>query len=61
MSIFGGTNTEIVLDEDEEDSSCISRTSKQAEAEAELAAKLEQARSMQEIQAQQVKLNNLES
>ena len=42
--------------------SAISKTSsKQADAEAELAAKLEQARSMQEIQAQQVKLSKLES
>lgn len=52
VSIFGGTNTESVLDEEEDNLSDISRTSKRADEEAELAAKLVQARSMQEIQAQ---------
>lgn len=61
-SVFGGTNTESVLADDLDNLSAISKTSsKRADAEAELAAKLEQAKSMQEIQAQQVKLSNLES
>ena len=62
VSIFGGTNTESVLEEDLDKLSAISKiSSKRADAEAELAAKLEQAKSMQEIQAQQAKLSKLES
>lgn len=61
-SVFGDTNTASVLNEDLENLSAISKTSsKRADAEAELTAKLEQVKSMQEIQAQQVKLSKLET
>lgn len=61
-SVFGDTNTASVLHDDLDNLSAISKTSsKRAGEEAELAAKLEQVKSMQEIQAQQVKLCKLET
>lgn len=65
-SIFGGTNTESVISDrleglDEVSIANSRASSKRADAEAELAAKQEQAKSMEEIQAQQSKLTKLES
>ncbi|XP_057700916.1 uncharacterized protein LOC130921262 [Corythoichthys intestinalis] len=61
-SVFGGTSTESVISEHFENVSVTSKvSSKRADAEADLAAKLEQVKSMQEIQAQQTKLSKLES
>ncbi|KAK0152254.1 hypothetical protein N1851_006383 [Merluccius polli] len=65
-SIFGETNTETVISDGLEGLENVSianskASSKRAEAEAELAAKQEQAKSMEEIQAQQSKLTKLES
>ncbi|XP_055366079.1 titin homolog [Betta splendens] len=65
-SVFGNTNTETVISESargsDSDSNITSRSStKRADAEADLAAKLEQAKAVQRIQAQQAKLNKMES
>lgn len=62
-SIFGNTNTESVMSEKLDNPSVISSkaSSTRVDAEADLAAKLEQAKSMQEIQAQAAKLSKLES
>ncbi len=62
-SIFGNTNTESIMSEKLDNSSVISSkaSSNRVDAEADLAAKLEQAKSMQGIQAQAAKLSKLES
>lgn len=65
-SIFGGTNTESVISDrlegsDQESIANSRASSKRADAEAELAAKQEQAKSMEEMQAQWSKLTKLES
>ncbi|XP_073718035.1 uncharacterized protein [Misgurnus anguillicaudatus] len=65
-SVFGNTKTETVTSESlqrsELNSSVNSKSSsKRADAEAELAAKVEEAKAMQKIQAQQAKLDKLES
>lgn len=64
-SIFGCTNTNAMVSEssDAEFQSWISFkvSSKKAEAEAELAAKVEQAKAMQEIHEQQAKLRQMEN
>lgn len=65
-SVFGGTSTESVISEesiklDNLSSTSSKASSKRADAEADLAAKLEQAKSIEEIQVQQAKLIKLES
>lgn len=65
-SIFGETSTESVISDrleglDEASVATSRASSKRADAQAELAAKQEQAKSMEEIQAQQSKLTKLES
>ncbi|KAG1968718.1 nek6 [Pimephales promelas] len=65
-SVFGNTKTETVISESSQGSgnhsSATSRSSsKRADAEAELAAKVEQAKAMQKIHLQQARLDKLES
>lgn len=65
-SVFGKTNTETVFSEPSEKLDNISNansraSSKRADAEAELAAKVVQAKAMQELHAQQSKLDELEN
>lgn len=65
-SIFGCTNTETIISELSKKTETYSRassavSSKRADAEAELAVKLEQAKAMQKIHAQQAKLCKLEN
>jgi hypothetical protein len=63
-SVFGKTETETVISSPSESSNskATSRSSsKRADAEADLAAKLEQANAMEEIHTQQTKLIKLES
>ncbi len=67
-SIFGCTNTETIISESQisESLSTTSKTSskassKRADAEAELAAKVEQVKAMQEIHTQQARLLKIEN
>lgn len=62
VSVFGNTSTESLISEKLENLSDISKaSSKRADAEVDLAAKLEQVKAMEEIQAQQTKLGKLEN
>ena len=61
-SVFGNTKTDIVISESTQGSgNPSSASSKRADAEAELAVKVEQAKAMQTIQSQQARLDKLES
>ncbi len=65
-SVFGRTNTETVISQplkepDDQKSNISTSSSKRADAEAELAAKIEQAKAVQMLQAQQAKLEKLET
>lgn len=65
-SVFGGTNTETVISEssqisDNPSNATSKASSKRADAEADLAAKQEQAKAMHEIHAQQTRLCKLEA
>lgn len=62
VSVFGSTSTESLIPKKLENLLDISKaSSKRADAEADLAAKLEQVKAMEEIQAQQTKLSKLEN
>ncbi|CAH2275392.1 Hypothetical predicted protein [Pelobates cultripes] len=65
-SVFGNTETETAFSESLQSSDSSSRatfrtSSRRADAEANLAAKIEQAKAMQQMREQQAKLNKLES